>query len=69
MKLYETIQGDTFDIISKKAYDNERLVQKLLDSNPKQIKTIVFSAGVMLKIPEATQQEMSTQSQPPWRTA
>lgn len=65
-KTYVTVQGDTWDYISFKAYGIETQVGELIDANPDHRNVTVFSAGVALAIPDA---EISTipQSVPPWK--
>jgi phage tail protein X len=64
--MYTTIQGDTWDIISKKFYNTENLVNVLLRANPAYISTVIFSSGVDLIIPEIDIEE-ELNNLPPWR--
>lgn len=64
---YQTIQGDTFDNISKKVYGNEKMLQKLIDANPEQLGTVIFPAGVLLEVPEQVAEEQEAYSPAPWR--
>ena len=55
MKTYRTRQGDTWDLIALRMYPKlggEKLMDTLLDSNPEHVHTVVFSANVMLNIPD-----------------
>lgn len=52
MRTYVTVSGDTFDKISLKVYGSEYLFPFLLKENPRHRLTVVFSAGVELKVPE-----------------
>lgn len=54
---YTTTQGDTWDIIAKKVYGNELLLDVLIKANFKQRKTVIFSAGTVLNIPEIDTEE------------
>lgn len=65
--IYITVQGDTFDSISKKCYGDEKLLQRLLDANPKAAGTVVFGEGVPLQIPELSETEKRQESPAPWR--
>lgn len=67
MTEYLTIQGDTFDSISKKFYDSELLMGKIIDANPQYADVMVFEAGVKLSIPDATTDELEYSTLPPWR--
>lgn len=49
--MYQTIQGDTFDKIAKKIYDDEFLMDVLIKANPEHSRTVIFPAGVSLNTP------------------
>jgi len=51
-KVYTTIQGDMWDSISLKFYGNEKYIDKLMEANFKYREEAVFSAGIVLNIPE-----------------
>ena len=53
MKKYTTIEGDTWDLIL------------LMEANTAHIHTVVFSAGIVLTIPEIT--APLPESLPPWK--
>ena len=40
--MYQTIQGDTFDKIAKKIYDDEFLMDVLIKANPEHSRTVIF---------------------------
>lgn len=55
MKTYRTQQGDTWDLIALKMYPKlgaEKLTDILLEYNPEHIRTVIFSANVVLNIPD-----------------
>lgn len=63
---YTTVTGDTFDLLALAAYNEERLASIIIEANPDQAKTIIFEAGIVLKIPVLD--EVSTpETLPPWR--
>ncbi len=62
---YETLQGDTFDMIALDFYNNEFLSSKIIEANPEQRTVLVFGAGIKLKVPVIEQQAASTL--PPWK--
>ena len=62
MQTYITVSGDTFDKISLSVYGSEYLFPFLLKENPRHRLTVIFSAGVTLKIPEL---EMDDESESP----
>lgn len=67
MKYYEyvTLEGDTFDSIALDFYDDEFKATELMKANPVYISTLVFSAGIKLKIPEIEIKVPTTL--PPWK--
>lgn len=55
MKTYRTQQGDTWDLIALRMYPDlggEKLTDILLDANPSHIQTVIFSANVILNVPD-----------------
>ena len=62
---YITIQGDTFDSISLDFFDTEHKTNEIMKENTNHIGTIIFSAGVLLKIPILENTIPSTL--PPWK--
>lgn len=64
MNTYTTIQGDMWDIIAYKVYGNEYLMEALLHANPQYMGVSIFSAGVILNVPEIKEKEKK--DKPPW---
>lgn len=62
--IYITKQGDTFDIISKEFYGEEKYSNFIIQANQEHRATIIFEYGVKLKIPDIEVEEES--SLPPW---
>lgn len=62
---YTTVQNDTWDIIAKKVYGEERYADYLMQNNFKCIDIFLFSAGTVLNTPELVETTDSTL--PPWR--
>ncbi len=62
---YTTVQGDTWDLIAHKTLGNEMYANKIIESNLKSRNIIIFSAGVVLTIPEIKIQ--SSTELPPWK--
>ena len=52
MKSYTTVSMDTWDIISKKVYGDEHYIDKLIAANVQYRKVVIFSAGIVLSVPE-----------------
>lgn len=64
MKTYTTIQGQTWDQVSKEIFGTELQIGALMAANPKQLDVFVFSSGVVLNIPEIKKENINM---PPWR--
>lgn len=62
---YETVDGDTFDIIALSFYGNENYSTKILQANPTYVQHIILPAGITLKIPIIETTAASTL--PPWK--
>ena len=55
MRTYRTQQGDTWDMVALRMYPKlggEKLMDNLLEANPKHIHTVIFSANIELNIPD-----------------
>lgn len=52
MKTYETISGDTWDLIAYNIYGDEFLCDRLMDANRDKLDYAVFPSGIILKVPE-----------------
>lgn len=68
MKTYTTVSLDTWDVIAKKLYGTEVLMDRLIRANLEHRKTVFFSAGVVLKVPDVdTGSAELTENLPPWK--
>lgn len=66
MGTYNTVLGDTWDIISLKVYGKETYVGQLMEANKQHIETVIFSAGTVINVPNIKfVQDDSTL--PPWK--
>lgn len=65
MATYRTVQGDTWDLIAYRLWENEYLCWELMDANTKLIHTSIFDSNTILEIPEIVITEKS--DLPPWR--
>ena len=66
---YQTILGDTWDIIAKKVYGNELYADKLMKANRKYLNEFIFSAGITLECPEIESDAAKLpEAYPEWRT-
>lgn len=57
METYETVQGDTWDMIAKKVYGDEKYAGYLMESNRLLIDYMIFPSGITLSIPEPTEEQ------------
>ena len=67
MRSYRTVQGDTWDMIALKVYPElggEKFTSALIDANPEQVETVIFSAGAELRVPEVS--VPVSRRLPPW---
>lgn len=64
-KTYTTTQGDMWDLIAKRLYNDEASLNVLLEANQCYADMVVFPAGVELDAPEYT--ALVTSMLPPWR--
>lgn len=69
-KVYTTVQGDTWDIISSKVYDSDSYGHLILDENLSLSHIVFFDAGVEILIPniDDSSSEDSSVNLPPWRS-
>lgn len=65
-RIYETRQGDTFDIIAFRVYGSEQRAMDIAQANPVHMSTVFFRAGVALILPEIAVEYADLPS-PPWR--
>ncbi len=64
-KIYTTVAGDTWDIVSYKTLGNEMYKNLILEENMDSREIVIFPAGVSLAIPDV-QPEVS-EDLPPWK--
>lgn len=65
MRSYRTIQGDTWDGIAHKETGSVNNMTVLMDANFDHVDTVIFSAGVILQVPDIAIE--AAQTLPPWR--
>lgn len=61
-----TVEGDTFDKLALRYYNDERQSSIIIGANLDYCDTLIFDAGVELKIPIVDDVEMP-ETLPPWR--
>ena len=63
-----TRQGDTWDILSKRLYGNEHYMEKLIEANLEPRKTVLFSYGTVINVPDIDIATDETSANlPPWK--
>lgn len=65
VRTYTTVSGDTWDYIAYKTLGDERLASQFIEANIEHVETVIFPAGVQLKIPEI--EEPISTNLPPWK--
>ena len=63
---YITIEGDTFDSLALRFYNDEKLASTIIQANPDYCDTLIFEAGISLSIPAAAAVVLP-ETLPPWR--
>lgn len=66
LKTHITTQGETFDGLALKFYNNEKLASAIIQANLDYCDVLIFEAGVELKIPEVSAVTYP-ETLPPWR--
>lgn len=67
MNTYQTVQGDMWDSIAKRAYGTETAMDQLMRANPDLLQVAVFGAGEIILLPQISAQEAASTAVPPWR--
>jgi len=68
VKVYRTVSGDTWDLISYKVYGSEGYFHDLIRSNLRLIDIAVFDANIPIIIPEiAVEENDNDERLPPWK--
>ncbi len=65
MNQYRTVQGDTWDMIAKKVYNDEKKMDILMQANFPLLDYVDFPAGICLAIPEDVPE--AADNLPSWR--
>ncbi|MDE5697624.1 MAG: tail protein X [Lachnospiraceae bacterium] len=63
---YITREGDTYDVLALDVYNDERMSSYIIQANPQYMETLIFDAGVKLKLPLLDNSERPA-TLPPWR--
>lgn len=62
----KTIQGDTWDILSLRAYGSTAFMDKLIQANPEKRRITIFPAGVEIEVPKVDTTQTAA-GLPPWK--
>lgn len=62
---YTTTQGDMWDLIAKRLYNDEASLNVLLEVNQQYADIVIFPAGIVLEVQKYT--APVTSMLPPWR--
>lgn len=65
-RVYTTVSGDMWDKIAHKIYGTEKVFPILIEANIEYCQTVVFPAGIVLKLPVIDSTELAVR--PPWGT-
>jgi len=63
--MYQTMDGDTWDLIAKKVYGDENKADFLMSNNMKLLDVFIFGSGILLQTPDLPQEQKGIE--PPWR--
>jgi phage tail protein X len=67
MKQYTAVQGDTWDYISWKLYQNEGYVHTLLAVNPALRHIVQFETSTIIYVPDIPEALIAANNLPPWK--
>ena len=69
VKVYYTVNGDTWDLISYKVYGVEQYFHKLMRANLNLLSIAVFDSNIPIIVPDiSSEDEIVDKSKlPPWR--
>jgi phage tail protein X len=66
MATITTRQGDTWDMLSYRAYGDEHHMHKLIAANIAYRDTVIFPYGVVLDVP-MVEKTITAEDLPPWK--
>lgn len=65
-KIHITVEGDTFDGLALRYYNDEKMASTIIQANLDHCTTLIFEAGVSLVIPDVSS-VILPDTLPPWR--
>lgn len=63
---YITRDGDTYDLLAIAFYNDEKKASYIIQANENYIGTLVFEAGIILRVPILDETDVP-ETLPPWR--
>lgn len=69
MNKYQTVAGDTFDLVAHKLFGDRRYTRHMYEANPDYVDVLIFAGGVALNVPEIEEPVTIAADLPPWRSA
>lgn len=69
VKVYKTVSGDTWDLISYKLYGSEQYFHQLMRANLNLLSIAVFDSNVPIIVPEidVSNNNVDKSKLPPWK--
>lgn len=68
VRVYRTVNGDTWDLVAYKVYGSEKYFHKLIRANLNLIDVSIFSSNIPIICPEIIEPEIKDLSKlPPWK--
>lgn len=69
VKVYKTVSGDTWDLISYKLYGSEQYFHQLMRANLNLLSIAVFDSNIPIIVPEldASTNAVDISKLPPWK--
>ena len=69
VKVYKTVSGDTWDLISYKLYGSEQYFYQLMRANLNLLSIAVFDSNIPIIVPEIAPvtSAVETSKLPPWK--
>ena len=64
---YTTKQGDMWDSIAFTLYGSTAYTGKLMSANKAYVDTYIFPSGIVLNVPDMTDDDIEQTDLPPWR--
>lgn len=63
---YITKEGDSFDLLALRYYNNEKLANRIIEENPDYADSVILDGGITLSIP-VIEKPVNNTMKAPWR--